>query len=232
METPADDRSVQPASARLGDEVKRFRLAAKLTQQALADRVYYSRSYIALIETGREHPSAEAVERLASALHDDGVLQRLHRLEVQAPSGIEPKDGDDAPLVTQQLESLRRDLTDSLNSGLTHAALDHWQRIILNHGRATRYRSAALILPDLATDFAELQRLLTGCRTASSMRTLTAATAQMAGLISLTLLKVGNSAGARNWARTAWLAANEAGDSTLKYGCERRRLTRTSTVAT
>lgn len=79
METPESNQNFQEVSARLGAEVRRLRSAAKLTQQALADRAYYSRSYISLIEIGREHPSAEAIDRIAKALHDDGTLRVLHR---------------------------------------------------------------------------------------------------------------------------------------------------------
>lgn len=79
MGASESNRDPRPVGTRLGDEVRRLRTAAKLTQQGLADRVYYSRSYIALIETGREHPSAEAVERIAKALGNDGrTLRALH----------------------------------------------------------------------------------------------------------------------------------------------------------
>ena len=78
MGTPQSDFNLQPVSTRLGDEVRRLRKAAGLTQHDLADRVYYSRSYIALIETGREKPSAEAVERIAKELRDDGALRSLY----------------------------------------------------------------------------------------------------------------------------------------------------------
>lgn len=74
---------------------------------------------------------------------------------------------------------------------------------------------ASLLLPDLVADFAELQRVLRGCRSASSLRALTRLTAEVAGLISLTLIKVADRPAARNWGRAAFLAAGEAGDKTV-----------------
>lgn len=76
-------------TVRLGDEVRRLRRAARLTQQALADRAHYSRSYIALIEAGREHPSAEAVARIGEVLQDDGALSALRGADVLPGSGDE-----------------------------------------------------------------------------------------------------------------------------------------------
>lgn len=83
-----DVPSLQPINA-LGDEVRRLRKAAKLTQQVLADRTHYSRSYIALIDTGREHPSAEALKRIGNALHDRRALLSLYSEPARFPA-----DGD------------------------------------------------------------------------------------------------------------------------------------------
>lgn len=74
---------LEVASALLGKEMRRLRLAAGLKQRGLAERVHYSRSYIAVIETGRERPSLEAMERIEQALEDDGTLHALY-LEVVA----------------------------------------------------------------------------------------------------------------------------------------------------
>ncbi len=52
-EPPATD-SVQGRARQLGGEVRRLRLAAGLTQQALADRIGYDRSYLSQVETGAQ----------------------------------------------------------------------------------------------------------------------------------------------------------------------------------
>ena len=105
MGTPQSDFNPQPVNTRLGDELRRLRKAAKLTQQALADRVYYSRSYIALIETGREHPSAEAVERIGRSLQDDGLLSALHR-KVTSLGDSSDHDGLDSQTADDELDAL------------------------------------------------------------------------------------------------------------------------------
>src|SRR5687768_68713 len=69
------------------------------------------------------------------------------------------------------------------------------------------------MLAELAADFVELQRLLERRHSASAMRRLTRATAQLAGLMFLTLIKLNEPMAARNWARTARVAADEAGDN-------------------
>lgn len=74
----AGKTALEVAGALLGQEIRRLRLAAGLKQRGLAERVHYSRSYIAVIETGRERPSLEAMERIEQALEDDGTLHALY----------------------------------------------------------------------------------------------------------------------------------------------------------
>ncbi|WP_198939475.1 hypothetical protein, partial [Pseudofrankia sp. EUN1h] len=76
----------------------------------------------------------------------------------------------------------------------------------------TRYLPAAVQLDDLAADFAEVQHALSTRQPSSTTRQLTRITAQLAGLISLSLIKMGQRGPARAWGRTARLAAGEAGD--------------------
>lgn len=84
MRTPYSEQDSEPVAPLLGTELRRLRRAAGFTQKALADHVYYSRSYIALIETGREFPSAELVNRLSSALNDEGLLESLYASKVSS----------------------------------------------------------------------------------------------------------------------------------------------------
>lgn len=49
---PSEIDSVQGRAVRLGADVRRQRLAAGLTQQMLADRIGYDRSYLSQVETG------------------------------------------------------------------------------------------------------------------------------------------------------------------------------------
>jgi tetratricopeptide (TPR) repeat protein len=120
-------------------------------------------------------------------------------------------------LTIDLLRSLRHGLDDAVTgSAMADSALDDWDRAVLRHGAATRHRPAGLFLQELAGDFAELQRRLSYRQPISTARRLTIVTAQMAGLMSLTLLKLGENDEARAWARTARHAADETGDPAVR----------------
>jgi tetratricopeptide (TPR) repeat protein len=112
-----------------------------------------------------------------------------------------------------EIESLRRELNEVLcEHSLTPSSLDDWEATVMRHGQATRERPAILMLADLTADLAELRRALSGCRSSSALRRLTRVTAHMAGLMCLTLIKLDDRTAFRRWARTARIAAEEAGD--------------------
>ncbi|WP_054565648.1 helix-turn-helix transcriptional regulator [Frankia sp. R43] len=111
------------------------------------------------------------------------------------------------------LEDLRRRAEIHLTTGAPAAAtLEDWEHLVAVHGRATRHLPAAVQLEDLAADFADVQHALAMRQPASTARQLTRITAQLAGLISLSLIKMGQRGPARAWGRTARLAAGEAAD--------------------
>jgi tetratricopeptide (TPR) repeat protein len=68
------------------------------------------------------------------------------------------------------------------------------------------------MLSSLTSDLIELRCALARCRSSATMRHLTRVVAQMAGLICLTLVKLDSRNEFRSWARTARIAAQEAGD--------------------
>jgi transcriptional regulator with XRE-family HTH domain len=122
--------------------------------------------------------------------------------------------GDVAPAtLVGQVELLRQGLNDAMTAGaLGEPSLDDWEQSVLRYGRATRDRPAGVLLTDLTVDLAELKRILEDCRSASSLRRLTRVVAQMSGLVLLTLVKLDERSAFRRWARTARIAAVEAGD--------------------
>ncbi|OII63938.1 transcriptional regulator [Streptomyces sp. CC53] len=65
------------ARERYGEELRRLRELAGLTQQELADRAVMSRSLIAHFESGRRRPSLPDAKRLDQALGSGGVLVRF-----------------------------------------------------------------------------------------------------------------------------------------------------------
>ncbi|GGO80602.1 helix-turn-helix domain-containing protein [Nonomuraea cavernae] len=67
------DPTASPA-ARFGAELRKYRYAAKLTQEQLADRIGYSKSRIGNVERGDEKPTRELINLCEKALDLDGVL--------------------------------------------------------------------------------------------------------------------------------------------------------------
>jgi tetratricopeptide (TPR) repeat protein len=113
----------------------------------------------------------------------------------------------------EQLEVLRQQMNDALNEGMmAEASIDDWERTAVLYGRATRDRPAAVLLDDLGSDLADLNRILRRHRSASALRRLTRVAAQMSGLMCLTFCILDDRPAFRRWARTARLAADEAGD--------------------
>jgi hypothetical protein len=92
------------------------------------------------------------------------------------------------------------------------ASLDDWDRVVWQYGVATKHRSANVLLGDLTADFVELKQALTRCRSSSTLLKLTRTAAQMSGLMCLTLIKLDERVAFHGWARTARIAATEAGD--------------------
>ncbi|WP_163513712.1 XRE family transcriptional regulator [Fodinicola acaciae] len=156
------------------------------------------------IADGLEMP---AHARALFGLSDDGEDGRGSAIVVRPPAvPIVPADLD-------QVEQLRQALDAALHDGaMAEASLEDWERTVSRYGRATRDRSADLLFNDLTTDLTDLQTALTRYRSASALRHLTRVTAQLSGLICLTLVKMDNRIAFRRWARTARHAASEAGD--------------------
>jgi len=83
---------------------------------------------------------------------------------------------------------------------------------VLAHGRATRNRPSPLMLIDLTHDLTDLKGSLDACQSRGTSRDLTRVAAEMAGLMCLTLVKLDDRVAFRQWARTARIAAAQAGD--------------------
>jgi hypothetical protein len=117
----------------------------------------------------------------------------------------------------QDAEDLRRDVIEAVSAtAMSEASVEDWDQTVLEYGRATRYRPATVLLGDLVDDFRELPALLLRHHSASAQLRLTRVTAEMAGLVFLTLCKLDQRAAACSWACTARVAADEAGDRALK----------------
>ena len=67
---------------KIGERIKRERLAIKLTQKELADRVGVGVPHISKVEAGRENPSDELLEKIAGVfgLDPDELLLAAGRV--------------------------------------------------------------------------------------------------------------------------------------------------------
>ncbi|MBX7135386.1 MAG: helix-turn-helix domain-containing protein [Fimbriimonadaceae bacterium] len=70
----------------VGRNVKRFRLAADLTQEQLAERSGFSQQYISDLERGRRNPTVVSLFELAQALKSTPV-DLIKPDEEAAPTG-------------------------------------------------------------------------------------------------------------------------------------------------
>ncbi len=139
-----------------------------------------------------------------------------------AKSGLASAADDDLTLAVtsrssrHHLELLRRSLNDAVSdSASSEASLIDWEQTVFDNGRATRHHPPSVMLTGLTSDLIELRCALTRCRSSATLRRLTRVVAQMAGLICLTLVKLDSRNEFRNWARTARIAAQEAGDPSM-----------------
>jgi tetratricopeptide (TPR) repeat protein/DNA-binding XRE family transcriptional regulator len=191
-----------------------------LTQATVGEWAGISQGQLSDIE--RSHPINNLEQLISWALLLDIPQEHLWFL---LPDSDPPKtaawhrDAESSVSVAStavgRAELLRQDLNDALTRGaLDEASINDWEQTALRYGRATRDRPAGLLLADLTADLAELQRDLDSCKTATTLRRLVRVVAQMSGLMVLTLVKLDERPGFRRWARTARVAAAEAGDPT------------------
>jgi transcriptional regulator with XRE-family HTH domain len=76
---PSEPGPVQERARRLGAELRRRRLAAGLTQQVLADRIGYDRSYLSQVETGAQVPAEQFILLCERELVAGGKLLGMFR---------------------------------------------------------------------------------------------------------------------------------------------------------
>jgi tetratricopeptide (TPR) repeat protein len=113
----------------------------------------------------------------------------------------------------QEIELVRKSLHEMVGDNpMSEAAIGDWEQTVLQHARATRYQHPCVLIDGLMSDLADLEQELARCRSASALRRLMRVAAQMAGLMCLTLVKLDERTASRKWARTARVAADEAGD--------------------
>ena len=222
----------------LGRYLAALRKAAGLYQTDIARAVPCHRTNVAHAEAGSQLPDAHFWETADRVVGADGALIARYDAFIQAKQGhaakLQVQRRTTAQITVQQLraasppahhdkaadhtplhaiELLRRGLNETISEHtMTTASLDDWEETVFHYGQAARDRAPSVLLEDLSADLVQLHEALARCRSASALRRLTRVTAQMAGLMCLTLIKMDERTAFRGWARTARLAAHEAGD--------------------
>jgi len=117
------------------------------------------------------------------------------------------------------IESLRLWLDGALHDdAVSEDVVEAWQRAALAHGRVSRLCPAGELVVELGADLVELGLVIRRCRSASSLRRLVRAAAQMSGLMCLMFVRLDDRDAFGRWAVTARMAAVEAGDpATLSW---------------
>jgi tetratricopeptide (TPR) repeat protein len=96
---------------------------------------------------------------------------------------------------------------------IADATIEDWEKTVLRYGLDSRDLPSHQLLAYLCADLDELNAAMNRHRSASALRRLARVTAQMCGLMCLALCKLDDRPAFRKWARTARIAAHEAGDS-------------------
>jgi len=204
-----------------GHDLRRVRLENGVGLGKLAAMIGRTKGHLSKVERGVEERAVTPAlvrdyERVlnvkVSATRNSDSTDATQKAENAEP-GV-PSTGTEA---VARLRSMREGLDRVVGGGaMSEANLADWERTVTRYAAATRHRSSGPLLNELIGDFAELERRLSLRQPLSAMRRLTIVTAQMAGLISLTLLKLNEFAESRHWARSARVAADEAGEPTVQ----------------
>jgi transcriptional regulator with XRE-family HTH domain len=155
-----------------------------------------------ILDTALSQADEEVQARFAQAMAGQPRLSEAQR--------IVPAHGH----FGHEAERLRRSLQDQFAGGaVSKTTVDDWELTVARYGTATKDRPASVLLGDLISDVAELDRAMAQCRSLSSLRRLTRVAANLSGLMCLTLIKLDDRQAFRRWARTARIAATEADDA-------------------
>jgi hypothetical protein len=123
----------------------------------------------------------------------------------------------DDPLDPEHIARLRWRMDETLaGSTLSDATVAQKEQVAEQYGRVYKTQPVRHFLPNVLADFGEVQVLMDRRLPSSQRRDLAAVTARLAGLVSMSMVNVGQYREAREWAHTARLAADEAADPHLR----------------
>ncbi|GAA3845848.1 hypothetical protein GCM10022243_10080 [Saccharothrix violaceirubra] len=112
---------------------------------------------------------------------------------------------------------LRQDLSEVLASTLiSERGASDWDEAVFRLGRDTRWRPHATLASEILANLSELRVFYVRATSGHVLQRMARNTAQLSGLMSQTLLKVGDISGSADWSRTARQFASESNDLNLR----------------
>lgn len=116
-----------------------------------------------------------------------------------------------------QAGTLRQAMDETLSgSSLSDATVAHKEKVAEQYGRIYKTQPVQVFLRNILADFNEVQGLTDRRLPSGQRRDLCGVIARMAGLVSMTMVNLGEYREAREWGHTARLAADEATEPTLR----------------
>lgn len=162
----------------------------------------------AILDVALGRADDDAKHRFEQLLHDDqdGKLDDVNRrtlLGLLGPLTASPLAG--------RLEELRRGLDGLLDTEPADRDADDWEQTVADYAREIHSAPASRLLPNLVTDFAEIQTRITNASGPLRIRLIHSA-AQLAALTAIALVNLREQRAAQRWWRTASRAANATAD--------------------
>jgi transcriptional regulator with XRE-family HTH domain len=130
---------------------------------------------------------------------------------------LSPRTETEGPFRRDAANAVRRRVDETLSaSTLADATIAHKEAVAEQYGRTYKTQDTRVFLDNILADLDDVQVLTNRRLPSGQRRDLCAVTARMAGLVSMTMVNVGQFRQARDWVHTARLAADEAGDPQLR----------------
>lgn len=217
----------------LNELINRMTQVSDVGQRLVASRV-------SRWERDQERPSAKYMDALCR-VYDSGPVDlgfgtdysdrrnqeimtlRALNLEPDGPRASTASGPDSAPPSWpmsergEQADMVRRRVDETLSgSTLSDSTVSHKEAVAAQYGRTYKTQPPTVFLVNVLADIEDIQVLTDRRLPANQRRDLCAVTAHLAGLVSMTMVNLGQFRQAREWVHTARLAADEAGDPELR----------------
>jgi hypothetical protein len=200
-----------------GEELRRKRLTAGLTLTQLAHIVHYSKAQLSKVERGIKIPSRDLARLCDTALHANGELASLARIEPASRRQVLAVGALTAPAFCLAGSAACGNPGGTDLEEILLTQLDHFRKL----GQAA---DSATLVPLLAGQLAVIQEITahTGQRASQRLLIIASRYAEYTGWL---VQETGTDSGTLRWTRQSIDLANAAGDSDFAaYGLVRHAL--------